>query len=123
MFQGLRTLIYRVKPQDLEKAKKWYSKLLSKQPYFDEPFYVGFNICGFELGLDPSEESVTLGNNVQVYLGVPNIEVAFQHCLKLKAIQESEIKNVGGDIKVATVRDPFGNILGLIENPGFKPEQ
>lgn len=122
MFQGLRTLIYRVKPQDLESAKRWYSKLLEKPPYFDQPFYVGFNIGGFELGLDPSDEPVSIGNNVQVYLGVPNIETAFQRCLKLDAVQESEIKNVGGDIKVATVRDPFGNLLGLIENPTFKAE-
>ena len=65
---------------------------------------------------------MTLGNNVQTYWGVPNIETAFDLCITLKAERESEIKNVGGDIKVATVRDPFGNILGLIENPSFKCE-
>jgi predicted enzyme related to lactoylglutathione lyase len=122
VFQGLRTNIFRVKPKDLESAKIWYSKLLGKAPYFDEPFYVGFNVAGFELGLDPSEEKIALGNNVHVYWGVSNIEQAFAHCLKLQAEPDSEIKNVGGDIKVATIRDPFGNILGLIENPGFKLE-
>jgi hypothetical protein len=29
---------------------------------------------------------------------------------------------VGGGIKVATVTDPFGNLLGIIENPHFKIE-
>ena len=122
MFQGLRTNIFRVRPADLEKAKIWYSKLLGKAPYFDEPFYVGFNVAGFELALDPSDENVTVGNNIEIYWGVTNIEEAFGHCLKLNAQSESPIRNVGGDIKVAKVRDPFGNLFGLIENPGFKIE-
>jgi catechol 2,3-dioxygenase-like lactoylglutathione lyase family enzyme len=42
MFQGLRTAIYHV--DDLDKAKAWYSAVLGKQPYFDQPFYVGFNV-------------------------------------------------------------------------------
>lgn len=123
MFQGLRTVIYLVKPTDLNKAKQWYSKLFKKTPYFDEPFYVGFNVGGFEFGLNPSEEKIILGTNVQAYWGVPDIESAMEDCLKLEASKVSDIQNVGGDIKVATVRDPFGNILGLIENPSFKIEQ
>lgn len=122
MFQGLRTNIFRVKAADLEKAKIWYSKLLGKGPYFDQPFYVGFNVGGFELGLDPSDGEVITGNNVEVYWGVENIEEEYAHCLKLEAQPESAIRDVGGKIKVARIRDPFGNILGLIENPGFKLE-
>ena len=49
MFLGLRTAKYDAK--DLEKAKAWYSNVLGLQPYFDQPFYVGFNVGGFELGL------------------------------------------------------------------------
>ena len=48
-FQGLRTVIYGV-PDPLS-AKEWYSKAFGTEPYFDEPFYIGFNIGGFELGL------------------------------------------------------------------------
>src|SRR5262249_42822485 len=51
MFQGLRTAIYHV--NDLDKAKAWYSEILGIQPYFDKPFYVGFNVGGYELGLHP----------------------------------------------------------------------
>ena len=51
MFQGLRTVIYHV--PDLAAAKAWYSAAFGTQPYFDEPFYVGFNIAGYELGLNP----------------------------------------------------------------------
>ena len=42
---GLRTTIYKV--DDLAKAKEWYAKAFETQPYFDEPFYVGFNIQGY----------------------------------------------------------------------------
>jgi catechol 2,3-dioxygenase-like lactoylglutathione lyase family enzyme len=51
MFQGLRTAIYHV--ADIEKAKQWYSTILGIKPYFDEPFYIGFNVAGYELGLHP----------------------------------------------------------------------
>ena len=47
MFEGLRTVIYFV--SDIHKAKAWYTELLGKEPYFDEPFYIGFNVGGYEL--------------------------------------------------------------------------
>ncbi len=122
MFQGLRTVIYLIKPEKLDDAKKWYTKLFKKAPYFDQPFYVGFNVGGFEFGLHPTEDKITLGTNVQAYWGVSNIESALKDCLALEASVNSEIQNVGDDIKVATIQDPFGNILGLIENPNFKIE-
>lgn len=119
-FQGLRTVIYRA--QDLQKAKAWYIELTGKTPYFDQPFYVGFNIGGFELGLHPIEEAPTLGNNVEAYWGVNNLENSLEHALKLGATINTDIQDVGDNIKVATVLDPFGNIFGLIENPNFKVE-
>src|SRR2546426_7717980 len=59
MVLGLRTVIYHV--PDLPRAKQWYSAAFGVKPYFDEPFYVGFNIGGFELGLDPDIEGVKPG--------------------------------------------------------------
>ena len=53
---GLRTTIYRV--SDVKKAKEWYANLLRFPPYFNEPFYVGFNVEGFELGLLPEEGTI-----------------------------------------------------------------
>ena len=50
MFQGLRTVIYHA--PDLAAAKAWYAAAFGVKPYFDEPFYVGFEIGGFELGLE-----------------------------------------------------------------------
>src|SRR4051794_10774512 len=51
MIQGLRTVIYHV--GDLSEAKTWYTRLLEQEPYFDQPFYVGYSVGGFELGLIP----------------------------------------------------------------------
>jgi predicted enzyme related to lactoylglutathione lyase len=120
MFQGLRTSIFKVR--DLAAAKKWYSDILNIEPYFDEPFYVGFNVGGFELGLDPDATGVTAGNNLLVYWGVENAAETFAELLEKGAKPHAEPQNVGGSIIVASVFDPFGNIFGIIENPEFKIE-
>jgi predicted enzyme related to lactoylglutathione lyase len=117
MFQGLRTAIYHV--PDLEQAKAWYSKAFATEPYFDEPFYVGFSIGGYELGLDPNMTGVTLGSNVVAYWGVPNIDDGVAHMVNAGAQVRNAPTDVGEGIKVATVADPFGNVIGLIENPHF----
>lgn len=118
MFQGLRTVIYHV--DDIEKAKQWYSKILGVQPYFDQQYYVGFNVGGYELGLDPDTAGITKGNNVVAYWSVEKIEIAYNHILALGAKKNGDIQNVGGNIRVATLIDPFGNVFGLIENPNIK---
>ena len=73
---GLRTLIYKV--VDIQKATEWYSKAFETNPYFNEPYYVGFNIQGYELGLQP-EENPTLNKieSVVSYWGVENIQETF----------------------------------------------
>ena len=67
-FRGLRTAIYAV--ADVPRAKAWYAEVLERAPYFDEEFYVGFN--------------------------------------------------VGGGVKIGAIKDPFGNVLGVVENPHFR---
>lgn len=59
MFKGLRTIIYHVK--DIEEAKNWYSSVPGVKPYFDQPYYVGFNVEGYELGLDPDLTGIISG--------------------------------------------------------------
>ncbi len=115
MLLGLRTVVYAA--PDLEKTKTWYAAALNTQPYFDEPFYVGFNVGGYELGLDP-HATIADGSTI-TYWGVADIESAFAHFLAQGAAENSPIQDVGGGIKVVTVRDPFGNVIGLIENPHF----
>lgn len=118
MFLGLRTAIYHV--SDLEKAKNWYSSILGFGPYFDEPFYVGFNVAGYELGLDPGEsDSTNKAEGVVAYWGVDDAGAALKRMLEQGATLHQDVQDVGGGIKVATVRDPCGNVFGVIENPHF----
>ena len=118
MFHGLRTAIYHV--GDLQKAKEWYSEVLGVSPYFDEPFYVGFNVGGYELGLDPEVTGVAWGDNVVAYWGVEDAAAAYERVLTLGAQKHSEPREVGGGIIVAAVKDPWGNVFGIIQNPHFK---
>jgi predicted enzyme related to lactoylglutathione lyase len=121
MILGLRTVIYHV--PDLDRAKAWYSTAFGVKPYFDEPYYVGFTIGGFELGLDPDMTGVPSGaggvGSVVPYWGVADIESAVQHFTRSGASIKAPIQDVGEDIRVATVADPFGNLVGLIQNPHF----
>ena len=117
-FLGLRTAIY-VAP-DLERAKAWYAELLGVAPYFDEPFYVGFNVGGFELGLIPADEHNAAGaGGATPYWGVESLAEAWPRMLAHDAQAVSAPQDVGGGIQVAVARDPFGNHIGLIENPHF----
>lgn len=113
MFKKLRTVIYYV--PDLQKAKAWYSKLTGVHPYFDEPFYVGFDFNGCELGLHPKDVTVTTGNQTVAHWAVDDIE----NCVKKLMAEGAKIlypvSDVGGGIQVATVIDPWGNAVGLIE--------
>jgi len=115
MFLGLRTVIYPA--PDLAAAKAWYAALLEQEPYFDQPFYVGFNVGGYELGLDPNAD-VAVGP--VAYWGVANADEAQALLLAGGATEESAVNDVGDGIRVATVRDAGGNVLGIIENPHFK---
>ena len=118
-FLGLRTVIYAA--PDLEKAKNWYVNVLGIDPYFDQPFYVGFNVGGYELALDPDALSTPGGNSgAVVYWGVADAPSAFARLLSLGAKERSAVQEVGDGIRVATVLDPFNNIFGIIENPHFK---
>lgn len=117
-FLGLRTVLYYA--PDLAKAKAWYSEALGIEPHFDQPFYVGFNVGGYELGLDPDPTSTAGGNaGVTAYWGVSDADAAWQRLLSLGATARSEPLDVGGGIVVATVLDPFGNVFGIIQNPHF----
>lgn len=112
MFQRLRTVIYTAR--DLAAAKDWYIKATGVQPYFDEPFYVGFNINGFELGLDPNAAGGN-GNQTISYWAVEDTDTVSKKLVSIGGQLVHPRTNVGGDIFVAVVFDPFGNHIGLIE--------
>lgn len=102
---------------DLAASKTWFAQLIGHPPYFDEPFYVGFDVGGYELGLDPDAPTE---DGPTTYLGVDAIETAHAKALAEGATAYKPIREVGEGIKVATVKTPDGYPLGLIENPNFK---
>ena len=122
MLQGLRPAAYQVK--ELDKAKAWYGKVLGLQPYFDQPFYVGFNVGGFELGLVPTEDAKPNRAPAGIsYWGVADAQAAYKRLVEFGASGFEPIRDVGDEILIGAVRDPFGNVLGVIQNPNFKIEK
>jgi predicted enzyme related to lactoylglutathione lyase len=116
---GLRTTIYKV--SDIDKAKNWYEQAFQTKAYFDEPYYVGFSIGGFELGLQPDDTKPEAKvESVVSYWGVEDIDGTYQRLLDLGATENEKPYNVGDELMTATLKDPFGNVIGLIYNPYFK---
>ncbi|MGD9572165.1 MAG: VOC family protein [Thermoleophilia bacterium] len=116
MFLGLRTTIYPA--PDLAAQTAWWRGVLGADPYFEEPFYVGFSVGGFELGLNPAAEA-DLGT--RTYWGVPDCSAAVAALTGAGATLVEGPSEVGGGIVVATVRAPGGEVVGVIENPHFDP--
>lgn len=116
MFLGLRTVIYPA--PDLAASRDWFSRLLGVAPYFDQPFYVGFRVAGHELALDPHGDPAV---GPVTYWGVPDASAALARLLEAGAAPDSDgARDVGDGIRTATVREPGGSLLGIIENPHFE---
>ena len=115
---GLRTVIY--PSPDLAAAKAWWIDLLGVAPYFDEPFYVGFSVAGYELGLLPDADP---NDGAQVYWGVEDMDVAFDEAITSGATIVAPPSDVGDGIVTALVRSPNGDVVGLIVNPHFSLTQ
>ena len=92
---GLRTTLYKV--GDLAKAKEWYTKAFGTEPYFDEPFYVDFNIGGYEIGLLPEDNPTTeKAEGVVSFWGVNEIEKVYNHLIESGATENVKPFSVGG---------------------------
>ena len=115
MFLGLRTVIYPA--PDLAASKAWFSAMLGAEPYFDQPFYVGYNVAGYELGLDPNADPAI---GAQSYWGVGDIDRTYQQLIAAGARPHTEVTETGDGIRAAGVLEPGGTFLGLIENPHFQ---
>ena len=114
MFLGLRTVIYPA--PDPTASRDWFARALGIEPYFDQPFYVGFAVGGYELGLDPESDPAT---GPTTYWGVPDADAAVADLLSRGASAGTPVRDVGDGIRVATVPEPGGSVLGVIENPHF----
>lgn len=114
-FLGLRTLIFPT--EDVVVAKKWWQDFLGVAPYFDQPFYVGFNVGGYEIGLNPGAD---IGFGPVTYIGVDSIEEGLARAEANDSTVVSGIEDVGEGIKIVHLVSPTGERFGLIYNPHFK---
>jgi predicted enzyme related to lactoylglutathione lyase len=114
--EGLRTTIYPA--PDLAGATAWWTELLGLEPYFNEPFYVGFDVGGYELGLLPTADP---DDGALTYWGVGDVAAAVAAACALGATVHTPVAEVGDGIVTATVTTPMGHILGLIFNLHFAP--
>jgi catechol 2,3-dioxygenase-like lactoylglutathione lyase family enzyme len=112
--QGLRTVIYPT--ADLPASRRWWAGFLGIEPYFDEPFYVGFNVAGYELGLLPDAEPA---GGALTYWGVEVVQESVEAAVARGAEVHSPPVDVGEGIVTAVVRLPDGNLAGFIRNPHF----
>jgi predicted enzyme related to lactoylglutathione lyase len=110
MPEGIKTVVYPV--TDLARAKAMFSAVLGQAPDTDEPYYVGFKVNGQDIGLDPhGHRSGAVG-----YYHVSDIKAAFQALTEAGAEVDQEIKDVGGGRLIAAVKDPDGNLIGLLQD-------
>lgn len=119
MLKGLSTIRYHA--ADLEKAKAWYSELLGMEPYFQVPGYLEFRLGPLqsELGIMQHPEPVPEG--VMMYWAVDDLEQSVARLEELGATVKEPIWAIGDKgFRVATVVDPIGNLVGVMENPHYE---
>ncbi len=115
----MRTFVVHVRQDQLDAAKEWYTQFAGVAPYFDQPFYVGCDVGGFELGITPDGDPGPGGS--VAYWGTTDIVAEVERASTLGANIAEAVHDVGEQIQVATIADPFGNLVGIIQNPHFNP--
>ena len=111
--QGAKTLLHPV--SDLAKAKAVYAALLGIAPQHDASYYVGFEAAGQHIGLVPGGGPQAMTAPV-AYWHVADIEAKLAEVTAAGATVKEPVREVGGGRLVATVTDPDGNVLGLIQD-------
>ena len=112
--QGIKTVLHPV--SDLAKAKAVYAALLGMAPQADADYYVGFDVAGQDPGLVPGGGPGHMTSPV-AYWHVSDIEAKLADLTGAGATVKEPAHDVGGGRLVATVTDPDGNVLGLLQDP------
>lgn len=120
MFLNLRSVIYDV--DDMDQAKAWYARVLDAQPMIDGPEMVTFSVGGDRMVLNPVNHSPTAnGTGAVACWAVSDVRAEHRRLIELGALEDGGIRDMGRGILVATVKDPFGNRIG-IAGTGGKPD-
>jgi predicted enzyme related to lactoylglutathione lyase len=111
--EGIKTVLHPV--SDLEAAKPVYTAVLGSPPDHDAPYYVGYDVAGQHIGLVPGGGPQGLSSPV-AYWHVSDIEAKLTEVTAAGAQMKDPVRDVGGGRLVATVTDPDGNVLGLLQD-------
>ena len=111
--QGIKTILHPV--SDLAKATAVYTALIGMPPQTDGPFYVGFDAEGQHIGLVPGGGPQKMTSPV-AYWHVTDIEAKLAEVTAAGATVNEPVRDVGGGRLVASVTDPDGNVLGLLQD-------
>ena len=112
--EGIKTVLHPV--TDLVAAKAVYTALLGIAPQHDSSYYVGYDVAGQHIGLVPGGGPQGMTSPV-AYCHVPDIEAKLAEVTAAGATVKDPVRDVGGGRLVATVTDPDGNVLGLLQDP------
>ncbi|MEO8610489.1 MAG: VOC family protein [Chloroflexota bacterium] len=110
MNQGIKTIVYPV--NDIAQAKALFTALLGKEPFVDQPYYVGYKIGDQDIGLDPNGHK----HGMTPYYEVDDIRKTLQSLLDAGAQTIEDVKDVGAGKLIASVKDANGNVIGLTQN-------
>ena len=109
MAENIKLIVYPAK--DLNASKAFFNKFLGVEPYVDGGYYVGYKLNELEVGLDPN------GQAIIAYIDVQDIKEKLQSLLDSGASLYQDIRDVGGGLSIAKVKDINGNVLGLRQGP------
>jgi predicted enzyme related to lactoylglutathione lyase len=110
MAQNIKLIVYPV--QDIERAKAFYGKFLDVEPYVESAYYVGYRVGDQEIGLDPNSSLGPIA-----YTDVKDIKSSLQAMIEVGAEVVQNVKEVGGGLLIAQVKDADGNVIGLRQQP------
>ncbi|HVC39029.1 MAG TPA: VOC family protein [Candidatus Dormibacteraeota bacterium] len=111
--QGIKTVLHPV--SDLATAKAVYTALLGGPPQTDETYYVGFDVEGQHIGLVPGGGPQHMTSPI-AFWHVEDIETKLAEVTAAGATVKEPAHDVGGGRLVATITDPDGNVLGLLQD-------
>jgi predicted enzyme related to lactoylglutathione lyase len=114
MLTGIASVIH--PSNDLPADKAFWQTALGTEPYFDQPFYVGFHVGDQELGLDPHAAAEGLPYPA-VYWHTTDISTAITQLTQAGATPNGEIRDVGQGVLLATLHDTAGNLFGVLQRP------
>ncbi|MEV6336326.1 VOC family protein [Nocardia vinacea] len=125
MLRGMATVSFYA--DDLEAAKDWYTEVLGLEPYYAVPGgYYEFRIGDYqhELGIINRKFAPAGAQNAPggaiLNWHVDDVQASFDRLVALGAKEYEPITPRGnGDFITASVVDPFGNVLGIMQNPHY----